>query len=220
MSTFVKATNLLTDTFHFTILFVERKLVSLLKGIMMPATSKRERLIEAAKLQFYQHGFSRSTLAEIAERAQVPLGNVYYHFRTKDALIEAVIQAHLQELQSLFARWDLLPDPRQRLIALLRAERENGPSLARYGCPHGSLVQELNKEDSHLPTAAAQLFQTYLDWAERQFRLLGKDEQEARDLALDLIASLQGSMLLTANFRSPALLEHQLQRLEAWLGTL
>ena len=186
----------------------------------MLATLKRERLIEAAKAQFYQHGLSRTTLADIAERAQVPLGNVYYHFRTKDALVEAVIQAHLQELQSLFAQWELLSDPRQRLIALLKAEREDGPTLARYGCPHGSLCQELDKEESPLATAAAQLFQAYLDWAERQFRLLGKNEQEARDLAFDLIASLQGSLLLSASFRAPDLLERQLQRLEAWLGTL
>lgn len=186
----------------------------------MPTTLKRERLIEAAKIQFYQQGLSRTTLADIAERAQVPLGNVYYHFHTKDALIEAVIQTHLQELQSSFAQWDLLPDPRQRLVALFRAERENGPSLARYGCPHGSLCQELDKEEGHLPAAAAQIFQAYLDWAERQFRLLGKDEQEAKELALDLIASLQGSLLLTASFRSPDLLERRLQRLEAWLGTL
>jgi AcrR family transcriptional regulator len=95
----------------------------------MAPTLKRERLIEAAKMQFYQHGVSRTTLADIAEHAQVPLGNVYYHFRTKDALIEAVIQSHLQELQSLFAHWDLLPDPYQRLVALLHAERANVGSL-------------------------------------------------------------------------------------------
>src|SRR5439155_899624 len=65
---------------------------------------KRDRLIEAAKIMFYQQGVTGTTLADIAQQAQVPLGNVYYHFRTKEALVEAVIQAHLQELQSLFAR--------------------------------------------------------------------------------------------------------------------
>ena len=186
----------------------------------MTTTLKRDRLVEAAKTMFYQQGVARTTLADIAEQAEVPLGNVYYHFRTKDALVEAVIQAHVHELLSMFAKWEHLSEPHQRLLALVGTARDEGHLLARYGCPHGSLVQELDKEESHLPGAAAQLFQVYLDWAERQFRLLGKDEQEAKDLALDLIVSLQGSMLLTANFRSPALLEHQLQRLEAWLGTL
>ena len=46
---------------------------------------KRDRLIEAAKEKFYQQGVARTTLADIAQQAQVPLGNVYYHFRTKEA---------------------------------------------------------------------------------------------------------------------------------------
>src|SRR5712672_903890 len=68
----------------------------------MTTIPKRDRLIEAAKTLFYQQGVTGTTLANIAERAKVPLGNVYYHFRTKDALIEAVVQAHVQELQSLW----------------------------------------------------------------------------------------------------------------------
>ena len=56
--------------------------------------------------------------------------------------------------------------------------------------------------------------------------LFGKDEQEAKDLALDLIASLQGSLLLAASFRSPELLEQRLQRLHPqrqlrrWVGVI
>jgi AcrR family transcriptional regulator len=169
---------------------------------------------------FYQQGVTSTTLADIAQQAQVPLGNIYYHFRTKEALGEAVIQAHLQELQSLFAQLDRQLDPHQRLLGLLAAEREGEQGLARYGCPYGSLSQELNKEDGQLATTAALLFQAYLDWVATQFRLLGKDEEEARDLAMDLIASLQGTFVLTSSFRSPELLERKLQRLETWLCSL
>ena len=92
--------------------------------------------------------------------------------------------------------------------------------LARFGCPHGSLCQELDKEGGQLVNVAAQIFQVYLDWTETQFRLLGKDEQEARDLAIDLIPSLQGTYVLTASFRSSELLERELQRLAKWIRTL
>lgn len=51
---------------------------------------KRERLIDAAKEQFYQYGIARTTLAEIAQRAQVPLGNVYYHFRRLEAWLDSL----------------------------------------------------------------------------------------------------------------------------------
>ncbi len=159
-------------------------------------------------------------LADIAQQAQVPLGNVYYHFRTKEALVEAVIRQHVQELQALFAQWEHVSDPRQRLLALLAIARERESVLARYGCPHGSLCQELDKEENQLASVAARIFEVYLDWTGTQFRLLGKDEQEARDLAVDLISSLQGMYILTNSFRSPELLERKLQRLEKWILSL
>ena len=186
----------------------------------MTTTSKRDRLVEAAKTMFYQQGVMRSTLADIAQQAQVPLGNVYYHFRTKDALIEAVIQAYVQELQSMFASWQHYESPRERLLRLLTASRDEGNMVARYGCPHGSLCQELDKDENSLTHIASSLFQVYLDWTEEQFRQLGKNEQEAKDLAVDLISSLQGIYILTNSFRSPDLLERKLQRLETWLHTL
>src|SRR5258707_12220517 len=154
----------------------------------MTNTLKRDRLIEAAKIMFYQQGVTATTLADIAQQAQVPLGTIYYHFRTKEALVEAVIQAHLQELQSLFAQLDRQPAPRQRLLGLLAAEREGEQGLARYGCPYGSLSQELNKEDRQPATTAVLLFQAYLDCAATQFRLLRKREDEAKDLPTALIA--------------------------------
>lgn len=186
----------------------------------MKTVSKRDRLVEAAKDIFYHQGVTRTTLADIAQQADVPLGNVYYYFRTKEAVIEAVIQDHLQDLQAFLARLSLHPHPRQRLLALVSAGQESEQEVARYGCPHGSLCQELDKEGSQPASMASQLFETYLDWAETQFRLLGKDEQEAKDLALDLISSLQGTFLLTNSFRSPELLERKLQRVASWLRTV
>ena len=120
----------------------------------------------------------------------------------------------------MFRKWDRIADPCQRLLALLKIARELEHVLARYGCPHGSLCQELDKEDDQLANVAAQIFQVYLDWTETQFRLLGKDEQAARDLAIDLISSLQGTYVLTSSFRSPELLERKLQRLAMWIRSL
>jgi AcrR family transcriptional regulator len=186
----------------------------------MPTLSKRDRLIEAAKILFYHQGVTRTTLADIAEQAEVPLGNIYYHFRTKDALVEAVIQAHVQELLASFAQWEPLAEPRQRLLAFVGTAQEKGHVLARYGCPQGSLCQELTKEEGQLACLTAQIFQVYLAWVEKQLLLLAKGEQEARDLAIDLIASLQGTYILTTSLHDPTLLERKVQLLENWIRLL
>lgn len=182
--------------------------------------NKRERLIEAAKLAFYRQGVAATTLADVAALARVPLGNVYYYFRTRDDLLAAVIDAHLREIRARFAQWDQDPHPRQRLLALLQCERDGQHELARYGCPYGSLGQELDKQDTPAAASAAQLLEVHVAWAAEQFRLLGKGSAEARELAVDLIASLQGAFLLSCSLRSPALLDRRIDRLQTWTASL
>ncbi len=187
----------------------------------MANSTKRDQLIVAAKTKFYQQGIARTTLADIAQEAQIPLGNLYYHFRTKDALLEAVIESHIQRLQTRFAQWSHnIAEPRERLLTLIDLERDAESALTRYGCPYGSLNLEIDKEDSPLVSRAAHMLQTYLDWTEEQFRQLGKDEQEAKDLAIDMIAWFQGSFLIAASARSPQLLERKLQRMKQWILSL
>jgi TetR/AcrR family transcriptional repressor of nem operon len=178
---------------------------------------KRVRLTEAAEELFYQQGVHRTTLADIAKVAEVPLGNVYYHFRTKELLIEAVIEARLRENRENFATWEQDPDPYQRLLSFIQAEQAGADHIAVYGCPCGSLSQEMGKSDDQLAQKTAEIFRSQLEWAEQQFRFLGKGE-EAADLAVDLVAWLQGAALLTNSSHSPDLLKRKLARMEDWLA--
>jgi TetR/AcrR family transcriptional regulator, transcriptional repressor for nem operon len=190
----------------------------------MPAAyasaDKRAELVAAATGLLHEQGFHRTTLADVSERASVPLGNVHYYFKTKEALAEAVIGAHEQALRERFASWDAaLRDPRARLRRLVRAPLDTSDRVIQFGCPHGSLCQELEKlgERAPLARAGASLLAVYIDWSDAQFRALGCDKREARALATDLVASVQGTMLLANTLRSSALLAAQLRRVEGWL---
>ena len=67
---------------------------------------KRERLIAAAAETIYAAGVEKTTLADIAAAAGIPLGNVYYYFKTKDALVQAVVEAHQAEARAMLAAID------------------------------------------------------------------------------------------------------------------
>jgi TetR/AcrR family transcriptional repressor of nem operon len=190
----------------------------------MPAAyasaDKRAELVTAATGLLHEQGFHRTTLADVADRASVPLGNVYYYFKTKEALAEAVITAHEQALRERFASWDAAHrDPRARLRRLVRAPLDTADRVIQFGCPHGSLCQELEKlgEDAPLARSGARLLAVYIDWSDAQFRALGCDKRESRALATDLVASVQGTMLLANTLRSSALLAAGLRRVERWL---
>ena len=60
-------------------------------------TDKRDRLIQTAVTLVHQQGFHHTTLADIAQQAQVPLGTVYYFFKTKEAIGEALVEHYLRK---------------------------------------------------------------------------------------------------------------------------
>jgi AcrR family transcriptional regulator len=177
----------------------------------------REQLLESALQVFHQQGVANTTLESIAQHSGVPKGNIFYHFKTKDDLVAAVIAARIAELELQFASTEGSPDPRQRLLGLIRSGERFQQSLTLYGCPYASLAQDLGKTQNQYAKDGHQLLQMYLDFAERQFRLLGQGTQ-ARALAEHFIASLQGAYLLAHGTGSQALLVRQLAYLEDWIG--
>jgi TetR/AcrR family transcriptional regulator, transcriptional repressor for nem operon len=179
---------------------------------------KRERLVASAREILHEQGVERTTIVDIAQAADVPPGNVYYYFKTKDELVEAAIGAHVAGIKAMLASLERHRSPQARLKALVRAFVDQGDLVARQGCPHGSLCQELDKRDDGLRATASALMARPIDWAERQFREMGR--RDARDLAVALIASYQGVALLTNTFRDPALIRREGRRLEKWIDSL
>lgn len=181
--------------------------------------SKRERLVAAARELVHRQGLARTTLADIAEAADVPVGNVYYYFKTKDEIIGAVVQTHAQQLESILA--DLQRrhrSPKTRLKALLGVLAERADSTALYGCPYGTLSTELAKRPDGPDPLAAPLMQTMLDWTEEQFRAMRR--RDAHDLAVELVASYEGSAVLSNALGQPELMARQARRLQRWIETL
>jgi AcrR family transcriptional regulator len=183
-----------------------------------PRPSKRQRLVEAAVRVFYQQGVEKTTIADIARSADVPVGNVYYYFKTKDQLIEAAIGSHAHILDAVIAASDRHETPSERLKALIAGWVADREQTVRYGCPFGTLSSELDKRGDGLDTAAADVMRVLVDWAERQFAAMGR--VDARELAIAYVAAYQGISLLTNTFRDPELMVTEGARLSRWIDSL
>ena len=180
---------------------------------------KRSRLIETAMTLAYQHGFRDTSLADIAEAAHVPLGNVYYYFKTKDELGEAVVERRLAEFRAFREELDRLRSPKERLLAFVERIHRNREQLARGGCPLGGLCTELQKEGGALAKKSAALFTEPMRWLEEQFRAVGH-EKDSRELAVHFFTAYQGlaAVALGANDREVVVMEAK--RLKNWIRTL
>jgi len=182
-------------------------------------TDKRIRLIEAAKVLIHQQGFNLTTLADIAQEADVPLGNVYYYFKTKEAIGIAVIERRAGEWSELLANWSQETDPLARLQSWMNQGLVDIEVIARYGCPIGGLCQELGKQGGPLADLAAKLLHDVLQWTEQQFREMGVTEKAA-DLSLHLVSSMQGIYLMTHTFKDPKLAIRQTKMMQEWIEGL
>lgn len=183
------------------------------------AADKRRRLTTEAARVLHEQGVERTTLADIARAADVPVGNVYYYFKTKDELVLAALSEHSAHLDELTGRLDQLPDPRDRLRALVGAWVDQREVAARYGCPTGTLAVELDKRaDGTLDEEAGAVIRRLLDWTGRQFRALRLPDPD--DLAVALVSAYQGMSLLANALRDPDLMARQGARLLRWLDSL
>ena len=180
---------------------------------------KKERLVSAASELLYQQGVENTTLADIAGAADVPLGNVYYYFKTKDEIVSAVIEAHVHDIEETIDSLDRRHrSPKGRLKALIREVADQRDLIARYGCPHGTLCSELEKRTSGGDRATVRLMAIPIEWTERQFRAMGR--HDAHDLAVEFMTAYQGATVLTHALRQPELLAQAGRRLERWIDSL
>jgi len=183
------------------------------------STSNRQRIISAARDLFYRQGYNATSFSDIAQRAEIPRGNFYYYFKSKDEILDGVIdswlelgRANLKELEQVS------PQPCERLRAFVRSRLPMLDSIQRYGCPYGSLNTELRKDNNEedLRGHARELFDLYLSWLETQFCALGhKDDAEM--FALHVMGRLQGASVMTNTYQQPGYFENEIALLEDWI---
>lgn len=186
---------------------------------MARTNSKKARLTTAARHLIHTAGFTQTTLADIARTADIPLGNVYYYFKTKHALAQAVIAEQAAEFEQLSRELNRLSDPRARIDGFLSMLVLASESIAAHGCPVGGMCTELNKSENPLARQANALLRNQVDWLQHQFHHMGKGE-DAMELALQLLAQLQGAAVLAHAFSDPKLFTRQIANAKLWLSEL
>lgn len=184
----------------------------------MAHQSTRDLIIDAADRLFYQQGFERTSFAHIAQAVKISRGNFYYHFRTKDEILDAVIQVRLANTRALLDKWEIeAENPAERIRSFIHILIMNRSKIKRYGCPVGSLCTELAKLAHPAQGDANKLFTLFRLWLRRQFVHLGR-KADADDLAMHLLARSQGIATLASAFHDEKFIKQEVRRLHQWLA--
>lgn len=180
----------------------------------------REQIVEAANRLFYQQGYERTSFASIAEAVGISRGNFYYHFKTKDEILEAVLQARLADTHAMLARWtEGAATPLERVFRFVEIVVANRADIEHYGCPVGTMTSELAKLNHPSRAQAVGIFSVFRDWLREQFTELGH-AANADDLALQVLAFSQGVATLSNAFGERAYVKREVGRLKTRLMTL
>jgi TetR/AcrR family transcriptional regulator, transcriptional repressor for nem operon len=161
----------------------------------------RARIVEAAAGLIYERGVAGTTLDDVRAAAEVSGSQLYHYFADKDELVQAVIDHQADVIVGSTGRAELgsaggFRAWRDMIMAQARSTEAKG------GCPLGSLGGQVAETD---PQARARLASGFERWSAvigdgfRGLRASGQlsTDIDADDLALTLLAALQGGLLLT-----------------------
>src|SRR5262245_35743279 len=160
----------------------------------------RDAFSGAYVVSFSAHAiFRNASIADIAKEAEVPLGKVYYYFKTKDEIGTAIINLRVSRFSKLLSELGNAGSPKDCLCAFVDIKIRNSESIARHGCPVGTLCSELQKYGGTAAKKSRVLFEEALSWMEQHFEALGKGS-ESRGWALHLLSVTQGVSVLAHTF--------------------
>lgn len=167
----------------------------------------KARIVEAANQLMFERGVALTTLADVRTASATSKFQLYQHFADKNALVREVIE---------FRAEALLAQQRRRLekvdslrgLELWRDEMVERNALrdGAYGCPLGSIANEIADHDEDTRRIIANHFDEWLqiivDTIDRlQTRGVLREDADPRALASGLLAALQGGYLLAKTSR-------------------
>jgi len=181
---------------------------------------KRNRLVNAAAELFWRSGYDGTSLADIAAEAGVPIGNVYYYFRSKAALADAV--ARLMESETRAALSEINADhsgPRQRLAALIALFSSSNAARTERGCPIARASRDFRNDAPLAAERAGLIFARIGDWLAEQLQARLSREQ-ARGRARQWLMIWQGAITLAHAGNDRAVLDEAMAGLNRQIAGL
>lgn len=186
----------------------------------------RRRIVAAAAQLMFERGVAVTTIEDVRAHAQVSNSQVYHYFADKAALVRAVIayqtDAVLEPQEQLFSRLDTMAGLREWRDLLVAHQRI---LECRGGCPIASLASQVAESDD---TARLQLAHSFARWSAGLRAGLAamhtagrlRPEADPEALAVALLSSMQGGLVMTQLGRDTKPLETALDTTLAYIDSL
>jgi AcrR family transcriptional regulator len=168
-----------------------------------PVKTERARLsaddwAEAALDMIAEQGVSAVAVEPLARRLGVTKGSFYWHFPSRDALLQAALERwEAVEQEDVFGKLEAVPDPRARLRALFQLVAHEFKSHVVYSAllkslDHPAVQPVINRVSARR-----------LEYLTASFRQTGLGRNEARHRARLTYAAYVGFLQLNLQLQQP-----------------
>ncbi|MBI1183069.1 TetR family transcriptional regulator [bacterium] len=173
----------------------------------------KERIIKDSLKTFKAQGYHKTTMADIAKACGILKGSLYHYFKSKEELMEAVIdyltQYYENKIFSVKNKHDI--NGYEKLVFLMKKSEEifltdNG------GCLMASIGLETVNVIPHFTQKIQRFFKSWISCFEQIFSDKFPPEK-ATELAEYGVAEIEGSVLLMLIFQDEKYLKHAHQRI-------
>ena len=195
-------------------------------------SSTRLRIMDAAEALILEKGFAATSVDRILEQAQVTKGSFFYHFDTKQALAEALVDRYSElDLSHLYGNLEraktLSRDPLQQLLLFVSLFEESARELTEPypGCLFASYCYESDLFDARIHEVIVRNMQT---WRTEISQLLSTvaDRYPPRlgihlaSLADAITVVFEGAFIVSKTYRDPQIVAQQLRHYRNYLDLL
>ena len=185
---------------------------------MVQKLSTREKIVHAADDLIYKNGFEFTSFQDISKAVNISRGNFYHHFKTKDEILDAVVEKRLTDTQVMLDEWDVKStSPLDSVKCFINILITNKEKIIEYGCPVGTLVTELAKLEHHHQSKANKVFVMFKDWIKDHLKKLGINNKKANQMALHILMRSQGIATMYNAFHDEQFLKDEVKLVHNWL---
>ncbi|HIO92532.1 MAG TPA: TetR/AcrR family transcriptional regulator [Leucothrix mucor] len=177
----------------------------------------RHQIIQSTDELLYQKGFNLMSFTDIANAANIPRGNLNYHFKTKNDVLSAVIDYRIDKMKRMLKEWNnTIETPLDRLKRYANIPLNEKKSVCEFGCPMGTLTSELGKKQKNLQGLAKQQMDVFKQWLITQFEQLCP-EQNTNRLAEKMLIRTQGLSVLAHMYQNTDIISREVESIERFL---
>ena len=191
-----------------------------------PASTTRERIILAAVELFYSQGYEATGMAEILKKSRANSGSFYFFFKSKEQLLDAVLDWYLANLEPILLRpvYAASDDPIERIFLLLDGYRQKIlMTNFAFTCPIGRLALEIDPGRRQIHNKIAANFDGWTDAVRQCLRDAAArfpDDTDFDRIAQFVLAVMEGGVMQARAHRSIVPFDNSVQQLRHHIDRL